>query len=94
MSPEVRYEQSLYEGGRTEVFDLLRNVPDTVHTVLIVGHNPTVSEVSLLLIPDDQWDGQQIALRTAGLAVHRFSGLWVAAEPGSMHLAERHTARG
>lgn len=93
-APEVRYETSLYDGGRTEVFDLLRTVPDTVRTVLVVGHNPTVSEVSVLLVPNDQWDGQQVELRTSGLAVHRTDGPWSQTEPGSMRLIERHTARG
>jgi phosphohistidine phosphatase len=93
-APEVRYEKGLYAGGRTEVFDLLRTVPDTVATVLVVGHNPTVSEVSLLLIPDEAYDGQDVALKTAGLAVHRTEGSWSTTEPGSMPLVERHTARG
>jgi phosphohistidine phosphatase len=93
-APEVRYEKGLYAGGRTEVFDLLRTVPDTVATVLVIGHNPTVSEVSLLLIPDAEFDGQQITLKTAGLAVHRSESPWSTTEPGSMRLIERHTARG
>jgi phosphohistidine phosphatase len=93
-TPEVRYEKDLYWGGRTEVFDLLRTVPDTVHTVLIVGHNPTMSEVSAMLIPDADFDGVTVELKTAGLAVHRFDGPWSAAEPGSMKLVERHVARG
>lgn len=93
-TPEVRYEQGLYDGGRTEVFDLVRHVPETVRTVLVVGHNPTVSEVSLMLIPDDQWDGQQVELKTAGLAVHRFERPWSSFEPQAMPLVERHTARG
>jgi phosphohistidine phosphatase len=93
-APEVRYEQSLYEGGRTEVFDLLRKVPETVRTVLVVGHNPTVSDVSVLLIPDAHYDGQAIALRTSGLAVHRPSLPWSQTGPGSMELVVRHTARG
>ena len=93
-TPEVRYEDRLYAGGRTEVFDLLQKVPDTVRTVLVVGHNPTVSEVSLLLIPDDQYDGAEVVLKTAGMAVHRADGPWSAAEPRAMRLVERHTARG
>jgi phosphohistidine phosphatase len=93
-SPEVRYEKGLYFGGRTEVFDLLRAVPDTVRTVLVVGHNPTMSEVSILLVPDDQYNGQETELRTASLAVHRAEGPWSATEPGSMALVERHIARG
>jgi phosphohistidine phosphatase len=94
VTPEVRYEKGLYSGGRTEMLDLLRTVPDTVHTVLVVGHNPTVSEVSVLLVPDEQWDGQEVELKTAGLAVHRADGPWSATEPGSMPLIDRHTARG
>jgi phosphohistidine phosphatase len=93
-TPEVRYEDGLYHGGVTEVFDLVRKVPDTVRTVLVVGHNPWVSEVSLMLIPDDQWDGEEVVLKTAGLAVHRFDGPWSSFEPRSMRLIERHTARG
>jgi phosphohistidine phosphatase len=93
-TPEVRYRQDLYDGGRTEVFDLLRAVPDTARTVLVVGHNPTVSDVSILLVPREQYEGRDIALRTAGLAVHRADGPWSGTEPGGMRLIERHTARG
>jgi phosphohistidine phosphatase len=92
-APEVRYEQGLYDGGRTEVFDLLRGLSDDVHTVLIVGHNPTMSDVSLLLRPDPQ-AGNRDGLKTAGLAVHRAEGAWSSTEPGSMDLIEEHTARG
>jgi phosphohistidine phosphatase len=93
-SPEVRYEKGLYDGGRTEVFDLLRMVSDEIRTVLVVGHNPTVSDVSLLLIPDEQYDGNDVGLKTSGLAVHRTDDSWAATSPGSMRLVERHTARG
>ena len=93
-APEVRYEKDLYDGGRTEVFDLLRRVPDEVRTVLVVGHNPTVSDVSLLLMPDEQYDGDEVGLKTSGLAVHRTEDSWSVTSPGSMRLVERHTARG
>jgi len=93
-APEVRYEPGLYAGGRTEVFDLLRVVPEQIRTVLVVGHNPTVSQVSIMLIPDDQFDGDEVDLRTSGLAVHQATGPWSGTEPGSMRLLERHTARG
>ena len=90
--PEVRYEPGLYEGGRTEVVDLLRAVPDGVATVLVIGHNPTMSDVSLLLRPDEE-EPDFAGLKTAGLAVHRADGAWSDTEPGSMPLVERHTAR-
>lgn len=90
---EVHYELDLYEGGRTEVIDLLRAVPEGVHTVLVVGHNPTMSDVSLLLRPFDE-DAKPVELKTAGIAVHRANGPWSATEPAAMPLIEQHTARG
>jgi len=92
-APEVHYEASLYEGGRTEVIDLLRAVSDDVKVVLIVGHNPTMSDVSILLRPYESESAVE-ALKTAGLAVHRWEGSWSDVEPGSIPLLEQHTARG
>lgn len=91
-APEVRYERDLYAGGRSEVVDLLRGVPDAVSTVLVVGHNPTMSELSALLRADG--DGTVEEIRTCGLVVHRAEGPWSGTEPGSMEVAARHTARG
>jgi phosphohistidine phosphatase len=92
-APEVHFELDLYEGGRTEMIDLLRAVPDGVATVLVVGHNPTVSDVSILLRP---YDDEVVleGLKTCGLAVHRAEGSWSGTEPGSMELIQKHTARG
>lgn len=87
---EVRFEPGLYAGGRTEMVDLLRAVPDEVATVLVIGHNPTVSDISLLLHPD----GDFRDLKTSGIAVHRTDGSWSSTEPGSMPLVTTHTARG
>ena len=91
-APEVRYEHGVYDGGRTEIIDLLRAVPDGMDTVLVVGHNPTMSEVSALLHPDGNGDGE--GLKTCGLAVHRAEGPWSTTEPGGMELVTIHTARG
>jgi phosphohistidine phosphatase len=92
-APEVHYEQRLYDGGRTEVIDLLRAVPEGVATVVVIGHNPTMSDVSALLRPDGDDPGVE-GLKTAGLAVHRGDGPWSETEPGGMALVATHTARG
>jgi phosphohistidine phosphatase len=90
-APEVRYKRDLYDGGRTEVIDLLRAVPDGTAIVLVIGHNPTISDVSILLRGDDGgWEG----LKTCGMAVHRADGPWSETEPGSMEVVADHTARG
>ncbi|WP_288649346.1 histidine phosphatase family protein [uncultured Bifidobacterium sp.] len=41
--PKVDYRQSLYEGGVQSVFDELAQTKDKHHTLLILGHEPTVS---------------------------------------------------
>ena len=92
-APEVHFELDLYDGGRTELIDLLRAVPDEVGTVLVVGHNPTVSDVSILLRPYTEGVALE-GLKTCGLAVHRADGPWSGTEPGKMELVRGHTARG
>jgi phosphohistidine phosphatase len=92
-SPEVHYEQQLYDGGRTEVVDLLRAVSDETKVVLVVGHNPTMSDMSILLRPYEA-NGTFEGLKTAGMAVHKLEGSWSQVEPGAMALTARHTARG
>lgn len=92
-SPEVHYEQGLYDGGRTEVVDLLRAVSDDIKVVLVVGHNPTMSDLSILLRPYDA-SGSFEGLKTAGMAVHKLDGSWSQVEPGALTLAALHTARG
>lgn len=86
---EVRYEATLYDSGRTEVIDLLRAVPDAFGTVLVIGHNPTMSDVSELLAPEQP----AVVLRTCGVAVHRPAGSWSRTEPGSAVRIQAHTAR-
>jgi phosphohistidine phosphatase len=88
---EVHYEHGMYDGGRTELIDLLRAVPDGTSTVLAVGHDPTMSDVSILLRPDADTDAA--GLKTAGMAVHRAEGPWSQTEPGGMPLVQEHTAR-
>ena len=88
----ANYSTALYAGGRTEVIDLLHTVPEEIDTVLVIGHNPTMSDVSILLRPYDT-ETDMSGLRTAGLAVHRTDRAWAQTEPGSMELVLEHTAR-
>lgn len=70
--PAVGYEPRLYTQGVQTVLGLLADVPDELSTLLIVGHNPTISLLSALLSPP--FDGQ--GLSPAGLAVHRSGAGW------------------
>jgi phosphohistidine phosphatase len=88
----VRYERLLYLGGVGDLLGLVWQIDETVGTVLVIGHNPAMSQLSYTLHPTNQrTDG---GLRTCGLAVHRVIGPWSACGPGRAPLTATHTARG
>jgi phosphohistidine phosphatase len=43
------YSDDLYESGLAGALGLLRSLPDTASTVLVVGHNPTTESLALFL---------------------------------------------
>ena len=49
--PEVRFEARLYEASVQTLFKLLRELPDEVSHVMIVGHNPGLQELAIALAP-------------------------------------------
>jgi phosphohistidine phosphatase len=73
-APEVRYEPDLYAGGVHAVLSLIAGVPESAGTVLVVGHNPTVSLLSTRL--DRAAGNDSDGLRTSGIAVHARDGDW------------------
>jgi phosphohistidine phosphatase len=47
--PEVRFLEDLYYAGSSALVELVRAVPADVGTVLVVGHEPTMSRAAALL---------------------------------------------
>ena len=43
---EIQKEASIYEAYTTTILDLISNLPDDLHTVLMFGHNPTFTNVA------------------------------------------------
>lgn len=88
----VRYERPLYLGGVGDLLGVVRRLPDQLGVVLVIGHNPALSQLSYALHPTNQRpDG---GLPTCGLAVHSVIGPWSACGPGAAPLMATHTARG
>jgi phosphohistidine phosphatase len=48
-SPTVRVEPDLYAASAPALLERLRRVPDTVGSVLLIGHNPGLQELALEL---------------------------------------------
>jgi phosphohistidine phosphatase len=46
---DVRIEDELYHGNVDALLDRLRALPDTVHTAMLIGHNPDLQHLALVL---------------------------------------------
>jgi len=66
----------------------VRDLPDTVDTALLIGHNPGVVELVELL------SGQEREMRTASIAVLSWDGTWADAGPQVAVLDDHATPRG
>jgi phosphohistidine phosphatase len=86
----VVYDPSIYEAGRGQpLLELVSATDPAVSSLLLIGHNPTISMLSSLLDPDAPDDG----LRTCGVAVHAVPGGWRDLAPGGAPLTATTTAR-
>jgi phosphohistidine phosphatase len=82
-SPDVAFEEALYGAEAGELLARLRRIPNTVGSAMLVGHNPALQELVLLLAaegPERRRVEQKLpAGALAVLAVPAWAGL----RPGS-----------
>jgi phosphohistidine phosphatase len=91
-APAVRYEPAVYDGPAADLLGLVHGVSEQTASVLLIGHNPSISQLSAVLDPGIGMDSD--GLRTSGIAVHQVTGAW--AECGTRHapLTASYTGRG
>ena len=75
-SPTVRYEREIYDGSAADLLKALQQSESSFQTIMIVGHNPSVSQLSELLDPSGEADSD--GLRTCGIAIHEVATDWSA----------------
>ncbi len=71
-SPAERLEARIYEAPASRLLDVVRETPDDVRTLLLVGHNPSSQELALTLTGfGDRYAASRMAAKypTCGLAV-------------------------
>jgi phosphohistidine phosphatase len=88
-SPTVRYDRDLYDGSAADLLKVLQKSEPSFQTIMIVGHNPSVSQLSEML--DSSGEADSDGLRTCGIAIHEVPDDWA-----SVMTARRvatHTAR-
>jgi phosphohistidine phosphatase len=96
---ETRFDERIYDGSAAALIEVLREVPDTVHTVLMIGHAPGIPVLATVLVQDgagstDAAERLNQGFPTSGLAVLGFEGGWAELEPDTAHLQEFVVPRG
>ncbi len=77
-------EERIYGAGSDELLDLLRELPDAYHAVLLIGHNPGLAGLAELLAADgDALPRLRAKYPTGALATLEFPGSWQELRPGA-----------
>jgi len=84
---DVSMEDGLYGASSGGLLERLREVPEDIESVMLVGHQPAIQELAL----DLAGDGAELArvrakFPTAALATLLFAGEWSELAPGSAEL--------
>jgi phosphohistidine phosphatase len=94
----VRYVERFYDATAGTVIDEINCVSDDALVLLVIGHEPTMTEVALgLANPDTTNAGaaERISTKfpTSAMAVLGVNGSWTDLELGSAQLADFHVPR-
>jgi len=82
----VRYSERLYGATPGTMIDEISETADAIATLLVIGHEPTMSELALTLADDDGTDAavvERISTKfpTSAIAVLTMPGAWKGLEP-------------
>jgi phosphohistidine phosphatase len=94
----VRYVDRLYDAVPGTVIDEITHVDDHVAVLLVVAHEPTISQVALGLAGADSSNTaavERISTKfpTSAMATLRLTGSWKDVELGSAELVDFHVPR-
>jgi len=90
--PEADQRDELYSASPGTVLDVVRGMDERVRTVLVVGHEPTISRTAALLASEesdaDLVDQVARGVPTATFAVLELAGPWAELDPATARLVE------
>lgn len=84
----VRFQRRIYAASAGELLALLRTVSGEVRSVLLIGHNPGLEDLALVLArPSAERDSLEAKFPTGALATLELTGSrWSELEPGGAAL--------
>jgi phosphohistidine phosphatase len=106
-TPPVTFDARIYEAAASDLLAVLREVPPATGTLLLIGHNPAIEDLALLLAtapgaaagarpdaaPPRDLDRMRSKFPTAAIAVLEFPGTWSGLAPGRARLTAFVTPR-
>jgi phosphohistidine phosphatase len=75
-TPAAMTVEKLYDSTPHAILDAIKDAPASVHTLMVVGHNPGLHELALMLIASGDMEARERLrekLPTAGLAMIDFA---------------------
>jgi phosphohistidine phosphatase len=78
--PHVHFDAKVYNASLDDLLEVVRELPDDAATVLLVGHNPGVSQLVAALT------SEPVDMPTSALAVVELSSAWSEVSAGSGRL--------
>jgi phosphohistidine phosphatase len=87
-APKVRYDDRLYEASAQKILEVLQEVPDKVDHVMIVGHNPGMQDLAVMLaVSGGKHQQLKDKLPTASVVTLEFDEeLWKDLQPATGHV--------
>ena len=90
-TPLIEPTERLYMASAQDLLDIVRDVAETVRSLLVIGHNPGLREFALAIAADNGADPTALARLHAGypagaLTEFVIAGPWRALRPGAGQL--------
>jgi phosphohistidine phosphatase len=95
---ELTIDDRIYDNEVDALLDVIRDTPEEIETLVLVGHNPSFEQLAHALDDGngdrDAADAMRAGFPTSGVAVFEISGSWADVQPHSATLRAFAVARG
>jgi phosphohistidine phosphatase len=96
---DTRFDERIYDASASTLLEVLREVPETVNAVMMIGHSPGIPVLATSLAHNDSGstdvlDRLSLGFPTSGLAVLGFDGGWAELAPETAYLRDFVVPRG
>lgn len=75
----VEYSQKIYNSSERDLINEIAKTPETINSVLLIGHNPSLYQLAIMLAKDGEEQilhNLHFGFPTCAMAVIKFDGNW------------------